>query len=185
VLTSGQIGFAPAISTGVINEPIRLDVTYDDILFRLSDLVPDFVPCDFDTDGDCDIVDLDELQYVGLGGNDSKYDLDGSGDTIDSDNTVAWLELNGTVRGDVDLDGDVDATDLNAVGINWRSTNVTSWSHGDFNGSHVVDATDLNLLGLNWRAGVAAPANSAVPEPSADRLLVIGVLLTFLSTRTR
>jgi hypothetical protein len=180
VLTSGQIGFAPAISTGLINEPTLLDVTYDDVLFRL----PDFHACDFDTDGDCDIVDLDELQYVGLGGTDSKYDLDGNR-VVDSADTLAWLEMKSILRGDADLDGDVDATDLNAVGINWRSTNVTSWSNGDFNGSRVVDATDLNLLGLNWRAGVAAPANSAVPEPSADWLLVIGVLLTFLSTRTR
>jgi hypothetical protein len=147
--------------------------------------VPDFEPCDFDADGDCDIVDLDELQYVGLGGTDSKYDLDRSGGAIDEADTVAWLEMKGTVRGDVDLDGDVDATDLNAVGISWRSINVTSWSNGDFNGSGVVDAIDLNRLGLNWRAGVAAPANSTVPEPSADWLLVLGVLLTFLSTRTR
>jgi hypothetical protein len=59
--------------------------------------------------------------------------------------------------GDANLDGRVDATDLNRVGLNWRGTGKT-WTQGDFTGDGNVDAADLNVLALNWRRGVAAPA---------------------------
>jgi hypothetical protein len=135
-------------------------------------------PCDFDGDGDCDLVDLDELQYVGLGGTESKYDVDGSGGTINSDDTVAWLDLNGTVPGDANLDSAVDAGDLNAVGLNWQSTVADSWAQGDFDGNGTVDAGDLNLVGLNWQFGAPVAAESAaVPEPSTGWLLAVGVLV--------
>lgn len=136
-------------------------------------------PCDFDDDGDCD---LDELQYVGLDGADSKYDVDGSGGTINSDDTVAWLDLNGTVPGDANLDSVVDAGDLNAVGLNWQSTVADSWAQGDFDGNRTVDAGDLNLVGLNWQFGAPVAADhaaAAVPEPSAGWLLAIGILVMF------
>ncbi len=170
-----------------IDDPNGDNDISDSIVPRHYDaLFPDnTLPCDFDADGDCDIVDLDELQYVGLGGTDSKYDLDNSGGIIDSGDTFAWLESNGTVPGDADLDGDVDANDLNAVGISWQSNNVASWAGGDFDGNGMVDAGDLNLLGLNWQFGIAAAANAAVPEPATGWLFGLGVMSTLLLRRKR
>ena len=74
------------------DEPTKLDVTYDDVLFRIADLVPDFDPCDFDADGDCDIVNLDELQYLGLGGDDAKFGLDvTTPDATTPDALLSWV----------------------------------------------------------------------------------------------
>ena len=83
-----------------------------------------------------------------------------------------------SIFGDTNLDGRVNATDLNSLALNWRATDATSWGQGDFNGDGNVNATDLNELALNWRSGVTQAA--AVPEPSsAASLLVVG-LVTFL-----
>ena len=82
------------------------------------------------------------------------------------------------VAGDADLDGDVDAGDLNALGGNWRSTANLQWQHGNFNGDAIVDAQDLNAIGGNWQHGVpaATPAQLTVPEPASFALMVIGLL---------
>ena len=79
--------------------------------------------------------------------------------------------------GDANLDGKVDATDLNALALNWRSGGAT-WSQGDLTGDRIVDASDLNALALNWQSGVAsaAAAPAAVPEPSSITLLWLGAL---------
>ena len=79
-----------------------------------------------------------------------------------------------SVPGDANLDGQVNATDLNALALNWRST-FAAWSHGDFNGDSKVDALDLNTLALNWQHGVAAATAPAVPEPSSITLLLLGL----------
>ena len=77
--------------------------------------------------------------------------------------------------GDANLDGKVDATDLNALALNWRSEGA-AWSQGDLTGDRNVDASDLNALALNWQSGVAsaAAAPAAVPEPSSITLLLLG-----------
>ena len=67
------------------------------------------------------------------------------------------------VTGDTDLDGDVDASDLNNLGVHWLMSGQLGWRAGDFDGSGMVDAADLNNLSLNWQhVSVAA---RAVPEP--------------------
>lgn len=137
--------------------------------------------CDFDGDGECTILDLDELQYVGLGTEDSKYDLNGSGGVIDAADTLAWLSEIETVPGDANLDLVVDANDLNAVGISWQSAEVSSWANGDFDGNGKTDAGDLNLVGINWQFGVAEAA--AVPEPATCWPILVGGLLVWLRRR--
>lgn len=139
--------------------------------------------CDFDGNGVCDLADLDELQYVGLGSDDARFDLNGDGN-VDLGDTDVWLQENNSLPGDADLDGDVDASDLNKVGLNWQSDQVVSWADGDFDGNGIVNAVDLNEVGRSWQVGVpaAAAANNAtaVPEPSSI-IFVAGVLAALLS----
>ncbi len=121
---------------------------------------------DLDGNGTFDIDDINQLvEGIQNGATGSAFDIDGSG-VVDTDDITAWLSLAGNanigtpyVPGDTNLDGDVDAGDLNVVGINWRQ-NVSGWSQADFNGDGVVNATDLNAIGVNWLHGVAAAASS-------------------------
>lgn len=141
--------------------------------------------CDLNGSQSCTVDDMDLLLYDGLANGGTQFDLDGSG-TVDLADVDAWLSIAGQenigvayVSGDTDLDGDVDAADLNNVGQNWQATDATSWGQGDFDGSAVVDAGDLNSVGLNWQHGVPAAASAVVPEPSSLRLMA--VVLIFLA----
>lgn len=141
-------------------------------------------PCDFDGDGRCDVVDLDAL-LAALDTSNAAFDLQEDG-IINLNDRDQWLDLAGEealgepfVLGDTNLNGAVDATDLNNLGLNWLSTDDSlSWSGGDFNGDHAVNAADLNELGLNWLHGVAAGPVQTVPEPSAWVMLSIVFLIT-------
>ena len=108
------------------------------------------------------------------------FDIDGN-DIVDGNDRTAWVELRGTFVGDVDLDGQVNATDLNALALNWRADDATSWAQGDFNGDGLVNAIDLNDLALNWRSGSVQA--SAVPEPTCDWLLTMTGLMTVVGCR--
>jgi hypothetical protein len=81
------------------------------------------------------------------------------------------------------LDGDVDAGDLNNLGLNWQTVDAISWGQGDSNADGRVDATDLNALGINWQHGIGPVAAIGVPEPSGAALIVIGWLLHLLVLR--
>jgi hypothetical protein len=141
------------------------------------------LPCDFDTSGICDIIDLDELLYSGLGTTDSKYDLDGSGGEITLADRDAFLSQINSFPGDFDLDGKVVAGDLNILGGNWQKTGLISYASGDSNGDGLADARDLNALGGNWQKGAAAA--SAVPEPTGYLLLVTGLVGLMMLRRKR
>ncbi len=148
------------------------------------------LPCDFDQNGVCDIIDLDELMYVGLGGTDPKYDLDGSGGSIDLDDRDEFLLQVDSLPGDSDLSGMNDAADLNALGTHWQANDLMSWADGDFNGDGSGDAADLNELGIWWQktgadfAAAQAASPSAVPEP-ASALLAVACLFGLMATRRR
>jgi hypothetical protein len=154
-----------------------------------SQIAPN-LDCDFDTNSSCDVTDLNSL-LVALGGGDLRFDLDGSG-TVDLNDRDEWLTSAGMdnigvpfVVGDADLDGEVDAGDLNSLGRNWQSADNPLWQQGNFNGDTIVDAQDLNAIARNWQHGVSSAASSAaVPEPSSLILLATGIgLLAILSRR--
>ncbi len=148
--------------------------------------------CDFDGNQICDIDDLNTLLYQALGTSSPRFDLDGSGGPIDLGDRDAWLSIAGNdniavpyVLGDTDLDGKVDAADLNNLGLNWQRTDADSWALGDFNGDGNVNAGDLNDVGLNWQHGVPAAAQAAVPEPVGEMLLMIGAACGVVAGRRR
>jgi hypothetical protein len=134
-----------------------------------SPAVVDFsnIPGDLTGDGEVTSADIDALfSAINAGLTESRYDLDGSG-TVDSDDVTYLVEtILGTWFGDANLNGRVDAQDLNAIGVNWRNDG-TLWASGDFTGDGSTNAADLNALALNWLNGVgqAAPlANQRVPR---------------------
>jgi hypothetical protein len=114
-----------------------------------------------------------------IGGGDATVyaaDVDGDGDVdvlsaSQRNDTIAWHEnLGPAIHGDANLDGRVDAQDLNAVGTNWRGTDK-SWEQGDFTGDGMVNADDLNQLALNWQHGVPAPVSTSARIDPASGVL--------------
>ena len=139
---------------------------------------------DFDGNGVVDTADVDALvQAIVAGTNEPVYDLTGD-DAVDDADLAKWLDDAATENGfaaayfsgDANLDGIVDAADLNVVGINWQD-NVMGWSFGDFTADGIVNAADLNDLGVSWQQ--STPIAAAVPEPSS--LCLIASLLVGFS----
>ncbi len=119
---------------------------------------------DVTQDGTVNADDIDAVyDAVQDGTNDTRFDLNADGMVTAGDATYLVESILETFEGDSNLDGVVDATDLNAIGIRWLSVGDVGWASGNFNGDSTVDATDLNILGLNWQKG-ATPA----PAPGAS-----------------
>jgi hypothetical protein len=141
------------------------------------------VPGDFNADKILTVEDVDLLlAEIGEPAPRSWFDLTGD-ELVDFDDRDAWAELHGTFVGDANLDGQVNAADLNALALSWRADDATSWEQGDFNGDGFINATDLNDLALNWQSGTVQA--SAAPEPSGGSLLVIAGLGMLMLARYR
>ncbi len=110
---------------------------------------------------------IDRLfEAVATSSTDLQWDIDGDGDidghlttNLDgaedvnashSDIDRFILVVLGTNYGDTNLDGVVDAEDLNEIGLNWyMDLFFDSWGLGDLNGDGEINATDLNIFGQN------------------------------------
>ncbi len=157
--------------------------SYANLLFS-NEFVGTGLNCDFDANGACDLDDINALMVEASSGTSTNpdFDLNGDGQVGDADVGV-WLQSAGPengfdafLYGDANLDGTVDATDLNAVGISWGRQDVNEWSRGNFGGGGVA-ADDLNRLALNWQQSSSplAAGQAAVPEPGGLALLGIGL----------
>ena len=123
-------------------------------------------PVDFSNDKLLGCADIDSLvAVIAEDSNFKSFDLTRDGLVGDADLDV-WLTSAGTVnlpsqeaylRGDVNLDGVVNALDLNLLRSNWLQ-GVNGWCSGDVHVDGVVDANDLNALGLSWLRDVALQA---------------------------
>jgi hypothetical protein len=149
---------------------------------------------DFSGDGNVGVSDLDLLVAKVVAGTDGElFDLTGDG-AVDDMDVSQWLSEaaihNGFSQayfpGDANLDGSVNASDLNKLALNWQSS-VTGWSLGDFTTDGQANAADLNQLALNWQGSIpmASDASSPVPEPSAILLAVVGLVLLWRQPRCR
>ncbi len=158
----------------------------------------DSLVCDFDSDSDCDLADLNQLLVQGpisegvavTPGSNGQFDLnlDGVIDLLDRD---FWLSSAATENGlgspyklgDANLDGTVDGQDFLA----WNGSKFSErlrWNLGDFNGDGNVNGTDF----LAWNANKFTSAGvTAVPEPLTSRgvALVTGALWGWSRRRRR
>ena len=123
------------------------------------------VSCDFTNDQICDIADLNYLLADIREGTAPISERDQwLADAANQQGHPAPFLL-----GDANLDGIVDAADLNIVGQNWNMPTGT-WNRGDFDASGETNASDLNVLGIHWRQSnydgvMLAPHITSVPEP--------------------
>jgi hypothetical protein len=82
------------------------------------------------------------------------------------------------IRGDINLDGTVDQSDLNVVTGNFAKSPRT-FATGDLTGDGLVDQSDLNQVTGSFTNGIGAPPagalGSLVPEPSICGLLLAGL----------
>ena len=108
-------------------------------------------------------ADIDVLfDAVRRGSNVTFYDLDENSVLDERDVAHLVQTILATNFGDANLDGVVNAADLNEVGIHWQSENCKGWADGDFTGDGGVTAVDLNQVGINWRK--STPAAARVPR---------------------
>ena len=151
--------------------------------------------CDFDESLSCDLNDLNQLlSDVAAGDHNPRSDInnDGQVDLLDRDE---WLVEAGTsigatpfLIGDTNFDGQVNAADLMALGINWQAQ-ASGWENADFNADGIVDAKDLNEMGKNWQAdlmrlpGETVNVPNAVPEPMSYLVFLAGGLGLAITAR--
>jgi hypothetical protein len=143
-----------------------------------------FSDCDFDSDLQCNIDDIDALvMEIVAGTNDPQFDLTGDG-VVDLLDRNAWLAQAGAENlasgnayliADANLDGVVDGLDF----IEWnenRFTETGKWSLADFNADGITDGNDF----IEWNTYKFQEADGVamVPEPTCcGCLLFVAVLL--------
>ena len=143
---------------------------------------------DFNNDFHVDVIDIDALVgEIIADTHDPAFDLsvDGAVDDVD---LMVWLSdaaaHNGFgaayLLGDANLDGAVNAADLNAMGQNWQG-HPNAWQQGDFTTDGTVDGRDLEELAQNWQVSIPFPA-TAVPE-SVSCVTITFVLVAFVLRR--
>jgi len=155
--------------------------------------------CDFNSDGICDVLDLDgpiglygvgDLK-VGVAEEDSIYDIvpDGRIDTLD---LHLWLGAaahrngfaQGYRKGDLDLNGTIEFADFLALSNSFGSGRL--WSEGNPRGGGETAFGDFLSLSENFGETIirqTAPA-AIVPEPTSSLLFAIAMGL-FISVRSR
>ena len=141
--------------------------------------VPLTRPGDFDSNGDYDCGDIDQLvAAIAAQTHDAALDLTSDG-LVDEHDLTAWLATAGAAElpggtayllGDANLDGSVDGEDFDAWHAH-RFTSTAAWCRGDFTADGVVDGRDL----LVWNAHKFQSARP-IPEPATGLLLVMLVL---------
>ncbi len=140
-------------------------------------------PCDFDGDGDCDVVDIDNLAFTILeGSNDPTFDLS-------SDNAVNMADLDlflsqvGSLNGDLDLNGTVAFSDFLNLSANFGLE--AEWSGGDLDIDGTVGFADFLMLSENFGQSGGAGALASVPEPATGCMALLFFVCGSLLRRRR
>lgn len=141
--------------------------------------------CDADSDGDCDIADLD-LLYAAFGSASPELDLNGSG-TVESGDIPEWLSLASDpsntakldaahvyLNGDANLDGSVNSLDLGILLNVFNDTSGLGYASGNLNDDADVNSLDLGIVLNNFNH--TSLAALAVPEPRSQPFLLVSLV---------
>lgn len=127
---------------------------------------------DVNGDGGLNAQDIDAVfAAIQDATTDLRFDLDGDGQVTSGDVDHLIANILSTCSGDANLDGVVDALDLNAVGNHWLDSG-SSWESGDFTGDGETNSLDLNQLGRNWLGCERQAGASVAPHGQPLQLLV-------------
>jgi hypothetical protein len=161
-------------------EASPLGEKYNDIFVR-----PAFRPIGlFDTNQD-GVYDVDVVTYrylkfqIGRPGGEG-----GVGEYWASTILSEIIIQNKALKGDTDMDNDVDLVDLGNLATSYGATSGKTWAQGDFDGDTDVDLVDLGNLAGNYGFGVppgplnftADAASVGLPEPATMMLLGLGAV---------
>jgi hypothetical protein len=184
---SDRLANSPSSPSGVTYDyPFATNVvrTVVALLAQEAGLILPTDSCDFDTNGLCNVLDLNALLQTGpiingvavVPGVTDQFDLNGD-NSIDNVDVDEWLASAATAngfgspykRGDANLDGVVDGVDFSQ----WNERKFTSnllWDGGDFNGDGTADGIDFTLWNAHKFTSSAA-FRTSVPEPAAAWLV--------------
>ena len=127
------------------------------------------IPGDLNVDGLVDGQDVDIVCGAIGGPLQVALDFDNNGTHEYADVEAFIRDTIGTELGDANLDGTVNAVDLNQVGVHWLGEG--GWSQGDFTCDSIVNAADLNAVGLSWQL-MAAPRSTRLQVPLENREII-------------
>ena len=86
------------------------------------------------------------------------------------------LTIRYVYRGDINLDGTVNALDFNALASNFGSVSGQFWSNGDVNYDGAVNTLDFDAVAMNFNRSLPSPLGTLVPEPTSIVLLSTGAI---------
>jgi len=94
------------------------------------------------------------------------------------------ITVSNYLRGDVDLDGDVDLHDFGLLKLNFGATDATR-EQGDLDGDGVITVSDFNLLKDSFGERAVHAETPSVPEPSTLALAAVGLAVCGWAARRR
>jgi beta-glucanase (GH16 family) len=176
--------FARAVLEMVQRNSAGGAVNFDDATLRR--VTGSSIAGDINLDGTRNSLDLDALLHS-LANVNLAFDFDGNSQVNQSDVDSILASAFSTVRGDLNLDQQVNFDDLLTLAQNYGQTGTGSWALGDVNGDSNVTFDDVLALAQNYGSsslvtdleatGTVASdwqlARSLVPEPSAALLAML------------
>ncbi len=176
-----ELGDVPDLSAGL---EFRIDTATLGQVNLLVASATAGLACDLNGVDGCDLTDLDLLYNTGPTTEDIATWLSQASDPANPYKTSypggSTTDVYRT--GDVNLDGDVNSSDLGALLNNFGSTAGVTWSGGDLNADSNVNSSDLGALLNNF--GSSSAAASVVPEPRGI-CLMLPLLIAGLAARRR
>lgn len=146
--------------------------------------------CDVNSDGMCDLADIDALSHQAIrnGESDARFDVNQDGAVSNDDRTHWVVELQKTWFGDSNFDGEFNSSDFVAVfqTRKFETGEAATWATGDWNGDGEFDSSDFVAAftdggyELGPRTGVAS-----VPEPNPGVWTLFFAIIAVWRNRVR